>query len=281
MNNPVNQDFLNQEWRDWVIAGLRRDCSPQEMCKLMMEAQWPYEVAAQAIDDGNRSLGRSGNWRLLLPTIPNAKNIDVGGKTIKVLSRIERPNAVLLDGILSDDEASALIDLAFKKGLQRSGVVDDLSGSSVPHDARTSSSIHFKRGETPLIKVLEERLAALTNWPLTHAEGLQVLRYEPGQQYKAHFDWFDSAKPGSEKHLNNGGQRLGTTVVYLATAEQGGGTRFPEAGVEVLPHVGGAVFFRDVSPFGEPDPMSLHSGCPVISGTKIVATYWQRESAVV
>ena len=280
MNSHVNQDSLNQEWRDWVIAGLRRDCSPQEMCKRMMEAQWSYEVAAQAIDDASRSLGRPCNWRLLLPTIPNSQNFDVGGKTIRVLSRIDRPNAALLDGILTEEEASALIGLALEKGLQRSGVVDDLNGSSIRHDARTSSSIHFKRAETPLIKVLEERLAALTNWPITHAEGIQVLRYEPGQQYKAHFDWFCPEKSGSEKHLNNGGQRLGTTVVYLATAEQGGGTRFPEAGVEVFPRVGGGVFFRDVSPFGETDPFSLHSGCPVISGTKIVATYWQRESAV-
>lgn len=280
MKDSVSCDLMNEDWHEWVNAGLRRGCSPQEMCRRMMEAQWTYEVASQAIDEGRRALGIAGNWRLMLPAIPDAQNIDVGGRVIKVLSRIEKPNAALLDGLLSDDEASALIDLAYRKGLQRSDVVDDLSGSSVRNDARTSSGIHFKRAETPLIKILEERLAALTNWPVTHAEGIQVLRYEPGQQYKAHFDWFDPAKPGSERHLSNGGQRFGTTVIYLATAEQGGGTRFPDAGVEVVPRVGGAVFFRDVSPFGEPDPLSLHAGCPVLSGTKIVATYWQRESTV-
>jgi prolyl 4-hydroxylase len=203
----------------------------------------------------------------------------VQGQRLSVLSRITRPRAVLLDGVLSADECGELIDYAHSKGLKSSGVVDRETGESIHHQARTSTSVCFTRAETLLIDTIERRLAALTGWPVTHGEGLQVLRYEPGQQYRSHFDWFNPEKAGSALHLKRGGQRVGTTVIYLSPAHEGGGTRFPKAGVEVSPRAGGAIFFTNLDPCGRPDHMSLHAGTPVVKGTKIVMTYWQRESA--
>lgn len=142
-----------------------------------------------------------------------------------------------------------------------------------------SSRVFLTRAETPLIDDVENRLAALTGWPVSHGEGLQILRYEPGQQYKPHHDWFDPAKSGSASHLKHGGQRVGTTVIYLAAAQAGGGTSFPKAGLEVSPRAGGAIFFTNMTASGQPDDMSLHAGTPVLQGTKIVMTYWQREAA--
>jgi prolyl 4-hydroxylase len=162
--------------------------------------------------------------------------------------------------------------------METSGVVDNQTGLGVIHEASTSSGIGFSRGATPLLATLESRLAQLTNWPITHGEGIQILRYQPGQQYKPHFDWFDPIEPGSTSHLKNGGQRVGTTVVYLSLPKLGGRTSFPEVGLEVAPTLGGAIFFNNVDFLGVPDPLSLHAGMPVEHGEKIVATYWQREA---
>ena len=55
------------------------------------------------------------------------------------------------------------------------------------------------------------------NIPIEHGEGLQILQYTPGQQYKAHHDFFKIAD-------NN---RISTLVMYLNDVEEGGETYFP------------------------------------------------------
>lgn len=220
-----------------------------------------------------------GHPSVALPRIPDGFLVPAGDRKVVVSSRVQRPNAALLQGVMSPEECNLLIQLAHQKGLQPSSVVDRQSGESVPDTARTSSGIWFARGENPLIQRLEKRLSTLTGWPADRAEGIQVLRYDMGQEYKPHFDWFDASKPGYASHLSRGGQRVGTTVIYLANAADGGGTVFPKAGLEMTPLVGGAVFFSNLLPSGQVDELTLHGGAPVLRGTKIVATYWQRESA--
>ena len=46
------------------------------------------------------------------------------------------------------------------------------------------------RGHAPL-RGIDDRVASLTRVPTTHQELVQVLRYEDGQKYDAHTDYFD------------------------------------------------------------------------------------------
>jgi len=271
-------DKHGTSWREWVLSNLERRCEPRGMFERMVQNVWSPDDAAQALDLGLAQLGLPTQWRVSLPAIaPQGDVIDAMGQSVKVLARLDRPRAALLDNVLSEQECAALIRYATDKGLKASGVVDRDTGQSVAHQARTSSSVFFTRAETPLIAAVELRLAALTGWPVANGEGLQVLRYEPGQQYKPHHDWFNPDNPGSASHLQRGGQRVGTTVMYLAPAQAGGGTRFPKAGLEVLPRAGGAIFFANLDAAGRTDDLSLHAGTPVLEGTKVVMTYWQRE----
>jgi prolyl 4-hydroxylase len=68
---------------------------------------------------------------------------------------------------------------------------------------------------------------------------------------------------------------VGTVVMYLNTPEQGGGTTFPELGLEVAPIKGNALFFSYDRP--HPSTRTLHGGAPVLAGEKWVATKWMRE----
>lgn len=271
-------DQHGAEWRQWILNNLAKNCAPSGMFERMVAGVWEHNRAAQAINEGLQELGINKPWLTPLPQVNNPTGLCNGdGQPIRVLCEIASPTARLLDGVLSPTECDQLIEYAYSKGLKRSGVVDGDSGSSQQHDARTSSSVFFTRAETPLINSLEERLAALTHWPIENGEGLQLLQYEPGQEYRAHFDWFNPKNPGSASHLKRGGQRVGTLVVYLQTPDAGGGTRFPKSGIEVMPNRGGAVFFTDLTVSGQPDENTLHAGTPVQQGTKIVLTYWQRE----
>lgn len=275
-------DKHGSQWHAWILNNLQRQCTPKSLFASMVQSVWNGDDAAQAINQGLEKLGLSQAWQVALPDIRlSAESTTVQGQAIRVLGQFRRPRAILLDNVLDQTECDAVIQYAMQKGLKHSGVVDQETGHSVQHQARTSTSVEFTRAEIPLIDTIEHRLAALTGWPTENGEGLQVLHYAPGQQYKPHFDWFDPKHPGSGRHLQRGGQRVGTTVIYLATAEEGGGTCFPKVGLEVSPRAGGAVFFHSTDMTGQPDEMSLHAGTPVVRGTKIVMTYWQREQPFV
>ena len=117
------------------------------------------------------------------------------------------------------------------------------TGASEVNAARTSQGMFFERGENELCRRIEARIAALIGWPVDNGEGIQVLRYRPGAEYKPHYDYFDPAQPGTPRILERGGQRVATVVMYLNDPEIGGGTTFPDVKVEVAPVKGNAVFF--------------------------------------
>jgi prolyl 4-hydroxylase len=157
--------------------------------------------------------------------------------------------------------------------------VDNATGGSEVNAARTSDGMFFERGEAPLVAAIEQRIAELLRWPPDHGEGLQVLRYRPGAQYRPHHDYFDPAHPGTARILQRGGQRVGTLLMYLNTPEGGGATTFPDVGLEVAPLRGNAVFFSYDR--AHPETRTLHGGAPVTAGEKWVATKWLRETVFV
>ena len=159
--------------------------------------------------------------------------------------------------------------------LARSLTVATRTGGEEINADRTSSGMFFQRGETALIARIEARLARLLNWPMENGEGLQILHYQPGTEYKPHYDYFDPAEPGTPSILRRGGQRVATVVMYLAEPERGGGTTFPDVHLEVAPKRGNAVFFSYDRP--HPATRTLHGGAPVLAGEKWIATKWLRQ----
>jgi prolyl 4-hydroxylase len=117
------------------------------------------------------------------------------------------------------------------------------------------------------------------NWPLENGEGLQVLHYPPGAEYRPHFDYFPPDQAGSAVHTARGGQRVATLIVYLNDVADGGETVFPDAGIAVACRRGSAVYFRYMNGQRQLDPLSLHGGSPVRQGDKWIATRWMRENA--
>jgi len=275
----VALDAHGPAWRGWVLRNLARGCTPRRLLRDMVRRTWQAELAIRAIDEALTETGSSGAWLPERPALGQHTVLDAGDRAVRVLARSQAPDTALLQDLLSADECAELVLHAAQRGLRRSGVVDRESGASVAHDARTSTSLCLRRGETPLVAQLEARIARLTGWHEDRAEGLQILRYEPGQQYRPHHDWFDPAKPGSQRHLARGGQRVGTLVICLQAAKAGGATCFPKANLALSPPLGGAVFFNNTDVLGDPDPLTLHAGAPVEAGVKIVATCWQRERA--
>ena len=187
---------------------------------------------------------------------------------------LEHPRIVLFGNLLSADECDAIVAAA-RPQMARSRTVETRTGSEEINADRTSQGMFFVRGQTPEVARLEARLARLLQWPLENGEGLQVLHYGPGAEYKPHHDYFDPAEPGTATIVRRGGQRVGTIVIYLNDPEEGGGTSFPEARLRIQPRKGNAVFFSYAQP--QAHTLTLHGGDPVLRGEKWIATKWLRE----
>ncbi|KAL5210153.1 hypothetical protein ABZP36_005776 [Zizania latifolia] len=134
-----------------------------------------------------------------------------------------KPRIFLFKGFLSYDECDHLVKLG-KEKLKRSMVADNESGKSVMSEVRTSSGMFLDKQQDPVVSAIEERIAALSLLPEENAENIQILRYELGQRYDPHFDYFHD-----KINQLQGGHRYATVLMYLSTVKKGGETVFPDA----------------------------------------------------
>ncbi|KAL7548946.1 hypothetical protein ACHAWF_012217 [Thalassiosira exigua] len=235
-------------------------------------------------DDGRASSGPAGQDRW-----------------VEVIS--EEPPLVLVHGFLEHGHCDQIIDAtlgpsssdesgaeaAGKHRLKRSTMGNE-QGTS---DHRTSSTAWLREHRCPApLRTFATRAAALSGLPTDNMENLQVVRYEPGEEFQMHTDHLDSFND-----FDCGG-RLCTCLVYLNDSETeapetdgcpetftGGQTVFPEFDASINPKKGSAIFFWNTlerpgsenyndDMFLNVDMKTRHAGLPVLSGEKWVANRW-------
>ncbi|MBT9511430.1 MAG: 2OG-Fe(II) oxygenase [Acidovorax sp.] len=274
---------VTPELRRWIIEQAQAGYAAPVVLQSMRVAGWDEDVAADALEvtlqDHLNALAEQQGLPAAL-SVPEPQldaspaQVDCGDRVVNVLLAMAQPRIVVFGNLLSPEECDALIAAAEPRMARSLTVATKTGGEEINAD-RTSDGMFFQRGESPLIQRIEERIARLLNWPIENGEGLQVLHYRPGAEYKPHYDYFDPAEPGTATIVKRGGQRVGTLVMYLNTPEKGGGTTFPDVHVEVGPQRGNAVFFSYDRP--HTSTRTLHGGAPVIAGEKWIATKWMRE----
>ena len=274
---------VTPELRQWIVAQASAGQQPDAVLKSMIDSGWNEDVAVVALEETLRGFlvdHAKANGLPLPVIVPEPLTLDgevvlqAGDREVQVIASMKSPRVVVLGGLLSPDECDEMVEFA-RQRLARSETVKLDTGASEVNDARTSEGMFFSRGENGVCRRIEQRIATLLQWPLENGEGLQVLRYRPGAEYKPHYDYFDPAQPGTPTILKRGGQRVASLVMYLNTPQRGGATIFPDVNLDVGPVKGNAVFFS----YDRPHPMtrSLHGGAPVVEGEKWVATKWLRE----
>lgn len=264
------------ELRAWILQNTEAGHDPAVLLDQLLAAGWKEDIALNALEqtltERVAELQRKPIPEPDLKDHPIAMNLD--GRVLPVLLSIKRPRLVVFSHFLTDEECDALIDAA-RPRLAPSTVLADATGHDEHHAGRVSEGMFFGRCETPLIQGIEERISQLVNWPIDQGETLQILRYGLGGKYDPHFDYFDPSIPGSAEPLKVAGNRVGTLIMVLQSPSKGGATIFPDAGIEVYPQRGQAIFFS----YDRPDPSThtLHGGAPVVEGEKWIATKWFRE----
>jgi prolyl 4-hydroxylase len=271
----------------WLHTEIGRGCQADAMVQSMIKSGYDKGFARAVVDASFASAGAvkgrlpAANGEAVKPAtnhnMPDAAE-QAGGTNAMGLdgNTLNSPRIVLFGNVLSDEECDQLIELS-KPKLTRSEVVNSVGGNHVVDEARTSYGAAFQRGEYPLLTTIENRIAELVGWPVENGEGLQMLRYGIGGEYRPHYDYFNKDKPGEAKQMEVGGQRIATLVLYLNNVEAGGSTVFPNVGLETMPRKGNAVYFAYAGLDGSLDTRSLHGGTPIVRGEKWIATKWLRE----
>ena len=275
-------NILDDRWQQWIGDNFRRGCLKTDMLKTMVGAGIEEETAlfnltSYEISQGAAKVSHNDAFQQEPSYLFQHENhiTTSDGQTMHVAMRCNSPDIVLLDNFMTQAECDELCALS-KTSLTKSTVVDDTTGKGVDHVDRTSKGTYFTLGQNALVEKLEARISEITGIPALHGEGIQILNYIDGGEYKPHFDYFPDTE-GGRANMVQGGQRIMTIIMYLSDVEAGGATIFPETNLSIYPKKGSALYFSYFNSLGQVNPLTLHGGAPVISGEKWIATKWIRE----
>jgi len=166
------------------------------------------------------------------------------------------------------DELIGLIDAN-----RRPSTIADPNGDDY---FRTSETCDLDPEESA-VQDLERKLFALTGIDPAHGEPVQGQRYEVGQEFKAHTDFFEPDGQDFEKYCTVAGQRTWTFMAYLNDVDAGGATRFKLIDKMFQPRRGMLVGWNNRRLDGSLNHDTLHHAMKVRKGLKYVITKWYRE----
>lgn len=178
------------------------------------------------------------------------------------------------ENFLTKKECKTIIESA-ESDLQRSSVasVDDSNRIS---DVRTSSSASLSYTKSDLYKEVNFRISYYLGLDPFLGEDLQLQKYNPGEYYREHHDYFSRFSKVYKTYTEWMGQRTWTFMIYLNTVSQGGETYFKHLNLKIKPKRGMAVFWNNLWPFGWENYKTMHEALPPVSNNKYIITKWYR-----
>ncbi|AXB77140.1 2OG-Fe(II) oxygenase [Novosphingobium sp. P6W] len=182
-----------------------------------------------------------------------------------------RLDLFILRDFLTREQCVRLIELI--EASHRPSTIADYNGD----DAFRTSSTCDLSSQVPEVAQLAAALSRLSGIDPIHAEPLQGQRYEVGQEFKAHTDYFEPGSSDYEKYCAVPGQRTWTFMIYLNDVEAGGATRFRVIDKMIQPETGKLIGWNNRRADGSPNAATLHHAMKVRKGLKYVITQWYRE----
>jgi prolyl 4-hydroxylase len=199
-------------------------------------------------------------------------NLDATPRLWKLCSSAKQPiQLYVCDQFLTGDACSGMC-AKIDEGSYPSPLYDKEKHEGV----RTSYSCNLNVHD-PLVAGVEMRISTLLGMDGANGEPLQGQRYQEGQRFREHADFFYIDQPYWAEYEPHGGQRTWTAMIYLNEPGAGGATRFKLLDFEVEPKLGRVLIWNNMALDGSPNPWTLHEGMPVESGTKYIVTKWYRE----
>jgi prolyl 4-hydroxylase len=191
-----------------------------------------------------------------------------------LVQQVEHPDAQLYvyQGFLSAKDCKTLI-----AKIDADAVPSTLYKGTEQAGFRTSFSCHLNRWD-PFVAKIETRMSDVLGIDNEFAETMQGQRYQVGQEFKAHHDFFHPNQSYWTQEGPRGGQRSWTAMIFLNEPKEGGTTEFPHLGLGVRPQAGMMLMWNNAQPDGTLNYKTLHTGTPVTKGVKHIITKWYRQN---
>lgn len=172
---------------------------------------------------------------------------------------------------LNAEECDALIGLI--EAQRRPSTIANHNGDDAFRTSETCDMDH----DQSVVAELDHKLAEISGIDPIYGERLQGQRYEVGQQFKAHTDYFEPDHADYQTYCAVSGQRTWTFMIYLNDVEAGGATRFKVIDKIIQPERGKLLAWNNRRPDGSLNGATLHHAMKVRKGLKYVITRWYRE----
>lgn len=262
------QQLLDQ-WRDWCTTNLHRGIPPEALAEQMRTKHVSEDDIRAALGEAFGASTAPVDYE----AIANCAITRRPGKTPGVRQLASRKAQVFVwENFLTAEECDRAISL-MESRLRPSTVTDDRGDARV----RTSTTCDLGEIVDPFIYELDRKISNALGIHWSYSEPNQGQKYEIGQEFKSHTDYFE---PGTVEYLPNTGmkgQRTWTFTIYLNTTAEGGATRFPRLEKLFRPKQGQATIWNNLNPDGTPNPWTLHHGMKPRRGQKYIITKWFRE----
>lgn len=189
----------------------------------------------------------------------------------------EQPRIFTIDEFVSRGECAHLIQLASMNMLSaQTNTTDTLSQEQVAFTGH--AAVFTATACDAVVRNIERRIASAFALPVSHVEPLSVLRYQANDSYAAHVDYFDAARLQENRQKGDvSGQRTASFLVYLRAPELGGETHYLKIDRKIAGQPRMALCHYNMDETGAGNPLTLHTGAPVVQGEKWLARTTLRE----
>jgi prolyl 4-hydroxylase len=261
---------LGAAWEGWLQENIARQCNPGELLAILLNHGYAIDAIQQAM--GAHFPKESP---LLNPTAINYQaiaeaNITRANNVQKITS--DKFQLYVIPDFMSAAECADIVAIS-QLHLRPSTITTGPAYAAY----RTSSTCDLSLLNMPSVAALDEKIARMVGIQLPYSEGIQAQRYEVGQEFKQHTDYFQPNTKEYVKYAGVRGNRTWTFMVYLNEVSKGGGTRFFVLDKTIVPQLGTAIAWNNLLADGSVNPNALHAGLPVEDGHKTIITKWFRE----
>ena len=191
----------------------------------------------------------------------------------------EDPRILAVERFASPEACDWIAERA-KPRLEPARTYNALKGGRDYNDIRTNTGTAFGLWNSDLVvQLMRARIAVAAGVDVARFEPVNVLHYDPGQQFDRHFDFIDPTVAHFAEDLARRGQRTATALLYLNEGYEGGETEFPRLELRHKGAKGDLMIFFNLDAEGRPDERTLHAGTPPTAGEKWVLSQWIRDKA--
>ena len=264
----VRPETFSDKWKHWIWSNVDRGCNRAELFQILLNHGFSHTSITAELNfdpeidqtDHSRTTIMPGRYRSI-GFLPNAKQIES-----------DRLELYVVPNFLSQDECNRLFDI----------IVADLNPSETVGEVvddpyyRTNSTCQLGKAKELIVGEVDIRICKYLGISPAYSESAQGQYYLPGEEYKAHCDWFgEDAEILSYAGFNNN-QRTWTALIYLNDVELGGETEFPNLDFVIKPKRGNLIVWNNLLTNGRGNPDAIHRALPILRGHKAILTKWFR-----